>query len=190
MNDDISRKTFIRDFFTLFRAEVISDESGKAVVDLPILLPQGALSWEHLRENCIQCYNCISRCPHEALRVVRDADTEREGLPAIYPRLNACIDCREKVCIEACNGAALSYEYVARCDQSIVINSELCLAYKGQYCMSCVNICPYSGRAIMQDANLRPFINLSACTYCGLCINACPGPENSIKISTKEKLWQ
>jgi len=181
-----TRQQFLRGFWQNLAAEVQSVSQSLQGDATRILLPPGSQSWQHLLATCTQCYKCISVCPHEALRVVREDADHREGYPAIYPLLSACQNCPDMPCIEACENGTLSYANRHNSSQTLVVDPALCLNGQGHFCMSCVNQCPVGESALKLDENGLPEWNTAACTACGICIQACPAPTNAIKIQLEE----
>lgn len=56
-----------------------------------------------------------------------------------------------------------------------------CLSWFGSSCMSCHERCPVPG-AITLDDQLRPTVQVNACTGCGDCVSSCPAPGMAIVI--------
>lgn len=159
-------------------------------MDPQILLPPGSDGWTHFLSNCNQCYDCISICPQEALRVVRDSGSIQEGYPAIFPALAICQDCSDQPCIAACPTEALSADPDRKPRQELYIDENTCLAFSGQFCMTCVSQCPLGGTALALDEDGKPKLNSEICTACGICIQVCPAPQTAIHIKHQEVTCQ
>ena len=178
----LSRGDFLRSFFQ----SPGSSEAKLRPMSPQVLLPPGSKGWTHFLANCDQCYACVSKCPHEALRVVRDSNSKLEGYPAIYPTLISCEGCWEQECIKACPTNALSSEPSLTPSQELFINEDLCLAFNGQFCTTCVGRCPLQGTALSLDKEGKPKLDMTHCTACGICINVCPAPQQAIQIKEQE----
>ncbi|MEA3286219.1 MAG: 4Fe-4S dicluster domain-containing protein [Candidatus Marinimicrobia bacterium] len=178
----ISRQDFLRSFFK----SAGSSAARLRPMSPQVLLPPGSQGWSHFIANCDQCYDCVSKCPHEALRVVRDSNPKLEGYPAIYPGLVSCEGCWEQECIKACPTDALSEDLSSAPLQELFIDENLCLAFKGQFCTTCVGRCPHQGTALTLDKDGKPKLDMTHCTACGICINVCPAPQSAIQIKEQE----
>jgi Na+-translocating ferredoxin:NAD+ oxidoreductase RNF subunit RnfB len=56
-----------------------------------------------------------------------------------------------------------------------------CLAWRGSSCMSCHERCPVPG-ALTLDDQMRPTVQVDACTGCGDCVASCPSPSLAIAV--------
>jgi len=184
----LTRKEFLRGFWS----DVVAEKMGMGSIpeEHPeaILLPQGSEGWSHLQENCTKCYQCISVCPHEAIRVIWNTGDEREGLPGIYANLIACQNCEDKPCIQACTSGALKAEAIGSRGLILNIDPERCLTYKDQFCMTCVSQCSVGNQALTLNSESHPVWNKDGCTGCGICIQACPAPGGAFNINYKEQV--
>ena len=147
------------------------------------ILPPGAINPKLFLENCTKCYECISICPHEALRAYREnTDSPWTGLPVIIPRLQACYHCDDFPCIQVCEKSALHIEFKDRRHGTAIINYDSCIAWQGYFCQTCISNCPPEYNAIKLNEKNMPEINADECTGCGLCVQVCPADPQAINI--------
>lgn len=122
---------------------------------------------------CTRCNECITACPHNTIfPLPARLGATVVGTPALDLLNKACHLCEDWPCIEVCEPKALKREAgqtvkLARA----VINTEICLPYKGPECGACEYVCPVPG-ALVFDMT-RPVINDELCTGCALCREAC-----------------
>lgn len=154
----LTRKEFLKEAFTLFRKSEFenqkqsSDDNSCQKLPAGTILPPGAGSITDFMSSCTQCYDCVSACPHEAIRVVRDEHSDVFGFPVIQPRSQPCYECEDVPCIGSCTDGALNHHGIISIGVAF-IDDKKCLAFLGQFCMSCINSCPHSGRAIARNVN-------------------------------------
>ncbi len=178
----VSRKEFVTDFIRLFKNEV-KEVTNKDFQEY--LLPPGSSSFENFLEKCTQCYDCISVCPNESIRVMHDIDLAVNEYPVIMPKENPCYLCEDFPCIDACKTDALTIENSHNPLGAIGIIKENCFSYQDHFCSSCINNCPKAGLAIYADEKGHPIINKNECDGCGICINVCPSDKPAIRILKK-----
>lgn len=187
MQDTISRKDFIKNAWRLFRLPADVNTDTVRINDNTYLYPPGIESVDTFLSTCQQNYDCVAKCPHEALMVFRKNENDkRYGLPVIEPRQAACYFCEDFPCIEACTSGALKIENKLRNLGTAVINSEHCLAYQDTFCQACVVNCPLSGSAISMNTNSQPVVSEEDCTGCGLCVQSCPVGQSAIIIEVNK----
>ena len=177
MAKELTRKEFLRGAFTFFRQEETSVRK-----DLKFLLPPGAENVDNYLKECTRCYECVSKCPHEAIRVWHGDNSEFAGYPVIEPRQQPCQLCSDFPCIAACPTDALREIYQDKPLGKAYIDQSTCFAYQGNVCQSCVTSCPLTGQAINLDQHGAPVVNDEFCTGCGICTYVCPADEPAIKI--------
>jgi len=175
----ISRKEFVTDFIRLFKNEV-KEVANKNFQDY--LLPPGNISLQEFLIKCNKCYECISKCPNESIRVMHNTDSQLNEYPVIIPQENPCYLCSDFPCIDACDTGALTFNNSKQPLGAIQIVEENCFAFQDHYCSSCINSCPKAGLAIYADEKGRPSINQDECSGCGICINVCPSEKPAIRI--------
>lgn len=180
--DVVSRKEFIRGFTHWFKSEILnsSDESGDKYQDY-LLLP-GIETLNAFLDKCNQCYDCVEVCPNESIRVWHKNHSCLDGYPVIVPKIEPCHFCDNFPCIDVCSTGAVQKKNSHLPLGVVSINEQHCHAYQDHFCLTCVNSCPESGKAISTDHIGRPFIIKDKCTGCGVCINVCPAEKPAIRI--------
>lgn len=184
MSQPINRQTFIRDFFRLLdsHTQAHSRESNDPQIG-KYILPPGAVKKDQFISVCEQSYDCVSACPHEAIRVNRQNPHDKlYSYPVIDPRIQACQMCEGFPCIEACHTTALTEESKNRPLGKTRINQQTCFAFHGIFCQACIMACPHTQKAIFLDEENHPAINDEFCTGCGICVQSCPTEYPSINV--------
>jgi len=186
MEDTLTRKLFFKEAFGFFKKEFDSGANSNLKTNLPFVLPPGAENEDSFLNTCEQCYECVSVCPHESIRVWRNEDhTEFYGFPVIEPRKQPCYECEDYPCIEACPSGGLSFMYKKM--GTAEISNSLCFAYLSHFCQTCYDNCPYPTKAITFDEQHRPQIIEKGCTGCGICTNTCPAEDPAITINLNKR---
>lgn len=183
MEKRVTRKDFFKEFAGLFRDSLSGVTADRQVSDRTFILPPGTQSPEHFLENCTQCYECVGACPHEALQVWREEESEYCGYPVIHPRRQPCYRCEDYPCISACENNTLHKDFAEQPMGTAIVNEELCLTYQGGFCQSCITNCPLSGIAIYKNFEGHPVVNENACTGCGVCTYSCVTEQPAILIN-------
>lgn len=173
MEKRVTRKDFFKEFVGLFRDSLQGVTAGRQAEDGRFILPPGIQSPGHFLENCTQCYNCVSACPHEALEVWREEESDYDGYPVIEPRRQPCYRCDDCPCISACENDTLYKNFAEKSMGTAVVDKKLCLTYQGGFCQSCITACPLSGIAIDKVFEGHPTVNEALCTGCGFCTYSC-----------------
>lgn len=182
MNNSISRREFFSSFVANARGSFASEKTEKQTTQ-NVVFPPGA---QNYLENCNQCNDCISACPHEAIRVFHGDDEQFAGYPVIEPRTQACYFCEDFPCIESCDTGALVKTKNIKLGLAEIIENN-CLPYNGHICRSCVNNCPFPEQAIYCDAEGKPVVNEEICNGCGVCVQVCPSDKIGIRIKFMEE---
>jgi len=187
VNSGMSRKDFLRGFLSGLASEFRDVCTEASKLPEPVFLPPGSRSWSHLRAHCTQCGECVSVCPHEALRITWDKGEVCEGLPGIHAGITACMECEGRPCIEACTSGALDPGVTGARGLTLVIDTNRCLAHQDQFCMSCVNQCPSESQALTMNSTGHPEWNQDNCSGCGICVQACPAPGGAFTVNYREE---
>lgn len=90
------------------------------------------------------------------------------------------------ICPDVCPTGAL--EPVAKENVNMgeaVVDTDTCYAFQGILCRACVDICPFQGTAIAQNAALEPVIDPEYCVGCGMCVPVCPADPEAIRVIRK-----
>lgn len=148
--------------------------------EVPIA-PPGAVSFDHLREKCISCHLCVSKCPSH---VIKPAFLEY-GLggmmqPKLYFDHGFCnYDCT--ICGEVCpTGAILPLtkeekNHTQMGQVQFII--ENCIVYYDETsCGACSEHCPTQAVHMVPYKGVLtiPEINQDICVGCGGCESVCP----------------
>ena len=148
----------------------------------------------HEMLRCIRCGACVEVCPTRALELLDlSLDFKNLGTPVLNPDHGGCIAWGEKClrCVEACPTQALSgpNPLTKRPLGRVRIIEPVCYN-----CMLCFRKCPVKGAVLFPNPNgdpfkaeleiptdlmtadspLKPYIDDSLCTGCGLCVHYCP----------------
>ena len=145
------------------------------------IAPPGALSFDHLREKCISCHLCVSKCPS---RVIKPALLEYGfgGImqPKLYFDRGFCnYDCT--ICGDVCPTGAilpLSVEEKNHTQMGQVqFILENCIVYYDETsCGACSEHCPTQAvHMVPYKGHLTiPETDISICVGCGGCEYVCP----------------
>ncbi|MCP4896137.1 MAG: 4Fe-4S dicluster domain-containing protein [bacterium] len=145
------------------------------------LRPPGALPEAEFLARCIKCGSCTSSCPYQTIRQASWSAGLAVGTPVIHPRETPCYLCM--ICPEVCPTGAL--EPVTKQEVNMgeaVVDADTCYAFIDILCRACVDICPFQGTAIRQNAALEPVVDTESCVGCGLCVKACPAQPEAIRV--------
>ncbi len=74
MENTLTRKDFFKQAFGLFKREMDSVNKKPDDSIFPFILPPGIDNINSFLETCEQCYECVSVCPHESIRVWIEVD--------------------------------------------------------------------------------------------------------------------
>ena len=114
--------------------------------------------------SCKECdAPCIRECETGVL--VRD----EEGAPYLLFERSGCSFCG--VCAQVCPKGVIS-EGSSTIRAKIVINPNICSAWKGVLCFSCKEPC--LDNAIRFEGLYKPVVVSERCTACGFCVSHCP----------------
>ena len=163
--------------------------TGKAYVR-----PPGALPEEEFSRLCMRCGACVEVCPTRAVdQLDLNVDFKNLGTPVINPDEGGCIAWKEGClrCVESCPTGALSKANPLNSQAlgRVRIKEKDCVN-----CMLCFRKCPVPGALLFPNPNgepfkkeqdipvdlmsvdspLKPIIDDSVCTGCGLCVYYCP----------------
>lgn len=155
-----------------------------ARVALPVIRPPGAIDETGFLDACTRCAECITACPHDAIRLAPARFRAAQGTPIIDPAIQPCLMCDDTPCVTACPTGAL-LPTLPRTIANATILTWTCIAYQGGTCSVCVEQCPVPGAITLNQG--RPEIDASVCTGCGVCHYVCPAPENSVRIMPIEQ---
>ncbi|WP_201219749.1 ferredoxin-type protein NapG [Halochromatium roseum] len=160
------------------------------------LRPPGAQPEDDFNGACIRCGLCVRDCPFDMLHLARLGQDIPTGTPYFVAREAGCEMCEDIPCVAACPSNALDHGLtdINKADMglAIVSDQDACIAFQGQRCEVCFDICPIRGDAITletqyhersgQQALLIPVVHAETCTGCGKCEEACILDEAAIKV--------
>lgn len=143
-----------------------------AAASVARLRPPGALPEPAFLETCQAfCTACAGACPKSAITA------DPFGFPMVDPTVAPCVMCTEVPCTQVCPTSALAplSSPLAIRMGTAQIEVTTCVAFSGQACSVCVDVCPITGTAITLTEGL-PQVLADACTGCGVCVHHCPTP--------------
>jgi ferredoxin len=145
------------------------------------IAPPGAISFDHLREKCISCHLCVSKCPSH---VIKPAFLEY-GLggimqPKLYFDHGFCnYDCT--ICGEVCPTGAIQPLTIEEKNHTqmgqVQFILENCIVYYDETsCGACSEHCPTQAVHMVPYKGVLtiPEIDQNICVGCGACEHACP----------------
>ena len=140
--------------------------------------------------SCTRCNDCIDACPYKIifpLSAKNGADVMHT--PALDLLNSGCHLCEDWPCVTACDANALSLPDIQlENDENFhlprlakaVVDTEICLPYKGPECGACAASCVVEGALVWEME--RPSINLELCTGCAMCREHCITEPKAINI--------
>ncbi len=162
--------------------------SAEAFRGRALLRPPGALPEEEFLARCVSSGGCVAACPVSAIRLVVDADPEKNNKPAIDPDSQACVLCEDLACMSACPTGAL--HPVAREDIDMglaVVRHDVCVRSQGEDCQICVDKCPLGPLAIdIPEYDGEVEVKTDGCTGCGVGQMYCPSEPRAIVVEPRE----
>ncbi len=167
------------------------DVNGKKPVKRTTpIAPPGALSFDHLREKCISCHLCVSKCPSH---VIKPAFLEYGLGGVMQPKLyfdNGFCNYNCTVCGDVCPTGALIPLTVEEKNHTqmgkVNFIIENCIVYYDETsCGACSEHCPTQAVHMVpyKDNLTIPETDPSICVGCGGCEYVCPAiPYKAIYI--------
>jgi len=159
------------------------------------------------------CYNRPQNIDKETmkqkpgtLKMAKAEDRVTIGTPFFVPTDVPCYMCDDIPCVPVCPTGALDLTKVtnnkgeldpAMMDMGLaVIDQNSCIAFWGIQCDACYRACPLLDDAIKLEyaknprtgkhAFLKPVVNMTSCTGCGLCEKACVTEKPAIFVLPRE----
>ncbi len=174
----MKRRTFFTSLlgsFTLLG--IFSSPSRAQFLQSPVqtnrLRPPGAVPEEIFPAKCIRCGRCVEVCPYRSVIMLDIRAGVFAGTPLIEAEKIPCYLCMK--CVDVCPTGSLAR--VSQEDTRMglaVIDKFSCAAWIGTtLCRTCYDKCPFPEKAIRLE-QLKPVVETTHCTGCGLCTNACP----------------
>lgn len=168
----------------VFAREKASQLSGEDIHtrQTPIC-PPGALSAEHLLNNCTSCHLCVSRCPSN---VIKPAFMEYSIGGIMQPMMNyerGFCNYNCTVCADVCPNRALmpltqDEKHMLQIGQ-VVFVEDICVVHTmDENCGACAEHCPTQAVTMIpyegHEGLTIPSINPDICVGCGGCEYICP----------------
>jgi ferredoxin-type protein NapG len=150
--------------------------------------PPGAVDEVYFNLLCVRCGICLEVCPTGAIVFVGFEDgLAAANSPKIDPLIGPCEfyrgRCEDRMqCTQHCPTGAL--EQVDRLQVklgTVSFDRDHCLAYQGQECVVCSEMCPVEG-AITVTEDLKPSFHLPKCVGCGTCVYSCPASPKALTL--------
>jgi ferredoxin len=145
------------------------------------IAPPGAISFDHLREKCISCHLCVSKCPSHVLKP-SFLEYGLSGMmqPEMYFEHGFCnYDCT--VCGDVCPTGALTALNVEAKHLTqmgrVKFTKENCIVYYDETnCGACSEHCPTQAVHMVPYKGVLtiPETDESICVGCGGCEYVCP----------------
>jgi len=157
------------------------------------ILPAGAVSLDHLLNNCIACHACIASCPSKIITYA-SGEYGLQGLflPVIHYDKGFCsYDCNK--CSSSCPTEALIPLSLASKQRTqigrVKFTAKNCIVFREKTdCGACDEHCPTKAITMVEwkgrsDGLRYPSVNPDICIGCGACEYICPAqPVKAMKI--------
>lgn len=145
----------------------------KSPVTTNRLRPPGGVPEEIFLAKCIRCGRCVEVCPYRSIIMLDIRAGFHAGTPLIEAEKTPCYLCMK--CVDVCPTGSLRRVGQENTRMGLaVVNRFHCAAWIGTtLCRTCYDKCPFVEKAIRLE-QLRPVIDETACTGCGICTYACP----------------
>ena len=153
------------------------------------LRPPGALAEDEFLERCIRCFRCGEVCPPRCITFPSFLALAEADTPYVVATDVACTLCMR--CGDACPTGALVpiAPRLSAIAANVkmgrpVLDKDTCFAWnRKQPCHLCFDVCPWQNQAVrLVTERLAPEFVDDKCVGCGLCSEACPVEEPSIRI--------
>ncbi len=174
----MKRRTFCKGLLsTLALLGFTPDRAQARVLQSPVatnrLRPPGAVPEGIFPAKCIRCGRCVEVCPYRSILMLDIRAGVHAGTPLIEAENIPCYLCMK--CVDVCPTGSLTR--VSQEDTRMglaVIDKFSCAAWVGTtLCRTCYDKCPFTEKAIRLE-QLKPVVEITRCTGCGICTNACP----------------
>ncbi len=185
MKDDgrpVPRSHFLRQGLSLLLGKVVEGVEGlESRFVEKRFRPPGSLPESEFLTTCQRCQACVRACEPGVLRVLPARAGVAAGTPVLEPENGPCQMCPELPCASACPSGALKPVPLSRVAIGMAwLAPARCVAFQGQECRVCLEVCPVEGKAILFEGGV-PSIQEARCTGCGLCSFGCIAHPTAIR---------
>ncbi|NOQ45325.1 MAG: 4Fe-4S dicluster domain-containing protein [Desulfobulbaceae bacterium] len=175
----MKRRSFLKILGSTLGATLLAgpEQARAALFTSPVttnrLRPPGAVPEEIFAGKCIRCGRCVEICPYHCITLLDIRHGVFAGTPLIAAEKIPCYLCMK--CVDVCPTGSLIRVTQEETRMGVAIIDRFnCFTWVGMtLCRTCYDKCPFKDKAIVLE-ELKPIINESACTGCGLCTHACP----------------
>lgn len=181
---DIKRRQFI----SIFGASLVITPLAKSLIYQKLkgklIRPPGSIPEPDFLNICIHCGKCMKVCPTNGLQpCILEAGINGIWTPRLLSRIGGC-EKNCNMCGQICPTSAirrlpLEEKTYAKMGTAVIDRSR-CIAWEqDKICLICDEACPYNAirslnETVRDTTLLRPFVDESICTGCGLCEERCP----------------
>ncbi len=190
----ISRRNFI---FLSLSSVFLAGFSGRVKPgknNRRVIRPPAALDEKEFVERCIRCGSCVKVCVTGGLQpVIFESGLEGVWTPQLVPEIGYC-DYNCALCGVACPTGAIRRLSLRDKQKAVLglaeIDRSTCVAWaENQHCHVCEHACPVAGAIKIKEETiegisvLKPLVDKTLCTGCGICQNKCPvRPVRSVRV--------
>lgn len=155
------------------------------------ITPPGAISINHLKQNCTACYACVAACPNGIIHPATfEYGTDGIMLPTIkYDHKFCGYECNK--CTQVCpNGAlqplTIEKKKLTQIGRAVYFPKRCVVFTDGTDCGACDEHCPTKAIIMVPVAGAdflyHPKLNKELCIGCGGCEYICPQTPKAIKV--------
>lgn len=155
------------------------------------ITPPGAISINHLKQNCTACYACVAACPNGIIHPATfEYGSDGIMLPTIkYDHKFCGYECNK--CTQVCpNGAlqplTIEQKKLTQIGYAVYFPKRCIVFTDGTDCGACDEHCPTKAITMVPVAGAdflyHPKLNKEICIGCGGCEYICPQTPKAIKI--------
>lgn len=196
---DPGRRNTLIAFGALGTAIVARKALGEKLIpqtdDIPLsklgITPPGAISINHLKQNCTACYACVAACPNGIIHPATfEYGADGIMLPTMkYDHKFCGYECNK--CTQVCpNGAlqplTLEKKKLTQIGRAVYFPKRCIVFTDGTDCGACDEHCPTKAITMVPvdkaDYLYHPKLNKDLCIGCGGCEYICPQTPKAIKV--------
>jgi len=177
----------------VFTGEYLFHRNVEAGRNRVYFRPPGTVSEDDFLLRCIRCGHCVSRCPTQLIRPVRDSVLLFNTPQLIYDPAFCRDDCN--ICTEVCPVHVLRPLSLSRKKQvklaRVGVDLKHCRLYYQRECSICRRECPEEAIKFVwsedEYANI-PTVDPDLCNGCGRCVSFCPGEREDSEVLKMQRL--